>query len=77
MGKISQLTFPIIGIPISPNVVPIGTPLCGILSDSLQRIFLSVLSVSNDPDKSGLKLMKKLRYSIYIYFFFGSLCLGG
>jgi len=48
MGKISQLTFPIIGIPISPNVVPIGTPLCGILSDSLQRIFLSVLSVSNE-----------------------------
>jgi len=30
MGKVSQLTFPIIGIPISPNVVPIGTPLCGI-----------------------------------------------
>ena len=53
MGKISQLMFPIIGIPISPNVIPIGTPLCGILSDSLQRIFLSVLSVSNDPDKSG------------------------
>ena len=53
MGKISQLIFPVIGIPISPNVVPIGTPLCGILSDCLQRIFLSVLSVSNDPDKSG------------------------
>ena len=53
MGKISQLTFPIAGIPISPNVVPIGTPLCEILSYSLQKIFLSVLSVSNDPDKSG------------------------
>jgi len=30
-----------------------------------------------NPDKSGLKLMKKLRYSIYIHFLFGSLCLGG
>jgi len=51
MGKISQLTFPIIGIPISPNVVPIGTPLCGMLSDSLQIIFLSVLSVSNEQSE--------------------------
>jgi hypothetical protein len=49
-GKISWLIFPVTDIPISPNVVPIGTPLCVILSDSLQRIFLSV---SNDPDKSG------------------------
>ena len=38
---------------MSPNVVPIGTPLCGILNDSLQRIFLSVLSVSNDPERRG------------------------
>ena len=51
--KIRHLIFPVTGIPISPNVVPIGAPLCGMLSDSLQRIFLSVLSVSNDPDKSG------------------------
>jgi len=36
------------GLPISPNVVPIGTPLCGILRDSLRRIFLSGLSVSNE-----------------------------
>ena len=36
------------------------------------RIILYYSFVS--PDKSGLKLMKKLRYLIYIYLFFGSLC---
>ena len=52
-GKNKLTYFSHYSIPISPNVVPIGTPLCGILSGSLQRIFLSVLSISNDPDKSG------------------------
>jgi len=37
------------------------------------ELFFIISSLMRDT----LKLMKKLRYSIYIYLFFGSLCLGG